>query len=249
MYALRTRFKKEIVSEFWPATKKGSRKVMILCGGAPSYPGKNEKLMGFLAKKGYWVFLPRYRGSWESGGQFLKKSPHLDVLDIINELPKGFKDFWDNKKYKIKKPEIYIIGSSFGGSAAVLASRNKRVKKIVAFSPVVDWSKKSKSEPLKWMGKFMKDAFGQGYRFSKKDWNKLGGGKFYNPESAAAKIDGRKILIFHAKDDKVVDFRPTKKFSENTGAKLNLLDRGGHLSLSATQSPKFWRVISKFLKN
>ena len=91
MYTLRTRFKKEIVSEFLPP-KKRSNKVIIICGGMPSYPSKRE-LQFFFRKKNFWSFVPRYRGSWESDGTFMRKSPHLDVLDIVDSLPKGFADF------------------------------------------------------------------------------------------------------------------------------------------------------------
>jgi len=53
----------------------------------PSIPSK-QPLMEFLSRNGYWVIYPRYRGAWESAGQFLEKSPHEDILDIIADLPK-----------------------------------------------------------------------------------------------------------------------------------------------------------------
>src|SRR3989344_3616458 len=93
MTIFRTRFKKDIVCEFLPPARKSSR-VVILCGGMPAYTGRKDALMEFFARKGYWVFLPRYRGSWESGGQFLKRSPHEDIIDVINGLSRGFPDLW-----------------------------------------------------------------------------------------------------------------------------------------------------------
>ena|ERR1700690_2779014 len=88
----RTRFKGEIVAEFLPPARPGKReKVIILCDGMPSIPSK-QPLVKFLAAKGYWVFYPRWRGAWESGGQFLAKSPHLDILDVIDELPRGVRE-------------------------------------------------------------------------------------------------------------------------------------------------------------
>jgi dipeptidyl aminopeptidase/acylaminoacyl peptidase len=80
----RTRFKQQIIAEFLPATSKSKKqRVIILCDGMPSMPRK-QALMEFLATEGYWVFYPRYRGSWESGGQFLEKSPDRDILDVID---------------------------------------------------------------------------------------------------------------------------------------------------------------------
>src|SRR3989344_271631 len=130
MHTLRTRFKKEIVTEFLPPRKKSS-KVIILCSGMPSVPYKPD-LMEFFSKKGYWVFYPRYRGSWESGGQFLKISPHQDIIDVIDSLPKGFKDAWGGKIYKVRPSKICLFGGSFGGPAAILASLDKRVNKVIA---------------------------------------------------------------------------------------------------------------------
>ncbi|MEX0931190.1 MAG: hypothetical protein WDZ88_00405 [Candidatus Paceibacterota bacterium] len=103
MYALRTRIKKDIVCEFLLPKKKTS-KVIILAGGAPGYPERTELLFS-LAKKGYAVFNPRYRGSWESGGSFLKVSPHKDILDIVDVLQSGFTDIVSGVLYAISKKD------------------------------------------------------------------------------------------------------------------------------------------------
>ncbi len=245
-YALRTRIKKEIVAEFLPPMRK-SNKVAILCGGMPGYPARKE-LMFFLAEKNFWVFSPRYRGSWESDGSFLEKSPHLDVIDVMDSLSSGFTDLWNNKKYKIKDPRIYLIGSSFGGPAAILASKDTRVKKIIALSPVVDWRVKSKIEPLDWLGKFTRVAFGNGYRFRQKDWDRLKSGTFYNPVSELGGLDRSKIYIIHAKDDEVVPIKPVIKFAKALGCKITVLKKGGHLSSSNLMRAVFWKRVNKFLK-
>jgi alpha-beta hydrolase superfamily lysophospholipase len=244
-HILRTRFKKDIVCEFLPPAKS-SRKVIILCGGMPGYPGKTA-VPEFLSKKGYWVFVPRYRGSWESGGSFLKVSPHRDVLDLIDELPRGFHDLWSGKMHKIARPEIYLIGASFGGAAVILASRDPRVRRAVAFSPVTDWRTEGNAEIDK-LGRFARVAFGNAYRGIAHDFDKLKAGSFYNPAHEAASIDGAKLLIFHAKDDKIVSAQTSVLFSRATGAKLVLLPRGGHFSTSNTMAPNFWKPIKRFLK-
>lgn len=245
-YTLRTRIKNKIIAEFVLPAKQ-SNKVIIICGGIFSYPAKKE-LMFFLSQKGYWVFVPRYRGSWESDGLFLDRSPHLDIIDVIDSLSTGFIDLWNNKKYKIQNPEVYLIGSSFGGPAVILASTDKRVKKAVAFSPVIDWRVESKLEPLDWLAEFGKIAFGNGYRFKQKDWNKLKNGKFYNPQAIVSKLDKNKIYIIHAKDDKVVCINPAIKFAKMLGCKITILKKGGHLSTSLTMKSIFWKRVNNFLK-
>jgi pimeloyl-ACP methyl ester carboxylesterase len=260
-YALRTRFKKEIVAEFLPAIVKRRRgkkvsaknRVVIILDGMPTIPSKRN-LIDFFSRKGYWVFHPRYRGSWESDGKFLEKSPEQDVLDVIDGLSKGFQslDYDDHKKYRVMPDEIIVIASSFGGPAGILASRDPRVKKVICVSPVVDWQAPSKSEPLPWFKKFVHDAFGNGYRFGsnaneERTWKKLARGKFYNPVRHVAEIDGSKLLIFHARDDESVRAREVIEFTNATGAILKLLKKGGHLS-SSRIIPKYWPQIAKFFR-
>src|ERR1700690_1536481 len=92
MQMLRTRFARDIVAEFLPPARRGKKqRVIILCDGMPSIPRK-QPLAEFLARKGYWVFYPRYRGAWESGGEFLRRSPHLDILDVVDGLQDEFRE-------------------------------------------------------------------------------------------------------------------------------------------------------------
>ncbi len=236
-HPLRTRIKKDIVSEFVPPSVRTSD-VIILCSGMPGYPAQSE-LMFLLAKLGYWVFLPRYRGSWESGGSLLKISPHEDILDLIDSLSDGFMSIWDGKVYKINNPKVRIIGSSFGGPAAILASTHKNVKKVVALSPVIDWRIESETEPLNKLKDFTLGAFGNGYRVNIKDWNKLKSGSFYNPISVVGSLNKKKIYVIHAKDDDVVYPSGSILFAEKLGCSFTLLKSGGHLSLS-----DIWRNAS-----
>lgn len=246
MHMLRTRFKGEIVAEFLPPRKR-SNKVIIFCDGMPGTPSK-KSLLQFFSKKGYWVFHPRYRGAWESKGNFLKISPEKDILDVIDQIPKGFTGIWSGKRYRVRPGAIYLFASSFGGPAAILASRDKRITKVIVFSPVVDWRAPSKAEPLDWLFGFTREAFGEAYRISRKNWNKLKTGIFYNPAAHAQEIDGRKLFIIHAKDDASVRFREVKNFAETVGAELLALKRGEHLSSSNFINPRFYGRIMKFIR-
>src|SRR3989344_658233 len=130
MHAFRTRFKKDIVAEFLPP-RRPSKKVIIFAGGMPSVPANGSRLVEFFSKKGFWVFYPRYRGTWESSGKFLNISPEQDVIDVINQLPKGFRSAWDGKVYRVIPKELYVVGVSFGGPAAILAIRDPRVTNAI----------------------------------------------------------------------------------------------------------------------
>ena len=245
----RARFKREILAEFLPPSRPGKKaRVIVLCDGMPSIPRK-QPLAEFLSRQGYWVFYPRYRGAWESRGVFLQKSPHQDILDIMDELPKGVRDIAFGQKFSLSPEEYIVVGGSFGGPAAILCSLDRRVKRVVANCPVVDWSALSKSENAEtsnpsYVG-YIREAFGDAYRLSAKNWNKLHTGRFYSPLHHAKDIDPTKILMFHAKDDPYIPWQTVAQFAERTGARLKLLKRGGHLSTSHVV-PRYWPQIHRF---
>ena len=247
----RTRFKHEIVTEFLaPARPRRQQNVILLCDGMPSVPRK-QPLAEFLSRKGYWVFYPRYRGAWESAGMFLERSPHEDILDVVEELPKGFRDLAFGQRFSLTPGRIVVIGGSFGGAAAILCSLDPRVTRVVANCPVVDWSILPKSEKRETSNPnyaaYIREAFGHGYRLSDRNWNKLHGGKFYNPAYHSREIEPAKIMMFHAKDDPYVPWRSVDKFARRTGAKLKLLARGGHLRTEFVVQ-RYWPQISRFLE-
>ena len=248
----RARFKKQIVAEFLPPSRPVKiQKVIILCDGMPSIPRK-QPLMEFLSRKGYWVFYPRYRGAWESDGQFLEKSPHEDILDVVEELAKGIQEVSFGRRFCLSPDEIFVIGGSFGGAAAILASLDPRVKKVVANCPVVDWAILPRSERKETSNRsypaYIRAAFGNGYRLSNMNWNKLRSGTFYNPSYHADEIMASKIMIFHAQDDPYVPYQSVQRFAKRTGVTFKLFRRGGHLRTEHIVQ-KYWPQISMFFRS
>jgi pimeloyl-ACP methyl ester carboxylesterase len=248
----RARFKRDIVTEFLPPARTGKvQRAIILCDGMPSIPRK-QPLVEFLSGKGYWVFYPRYRGAWESGGEFLARSPHLDILDVVGGLSREFRELAFGLRFRVSVDEFFVIGGSFGGAAAILSSLDPRVKKVVANCPVVDWAilpreqKKETSNPS--YAAYIRAAFGNGYRLSDRNWKKLFGGKFYNPIHHAAEVSPSKIMMFHAQDDPAIPYQSVRKFARVTGVKLKLLRRGGHLSTDLIVR-KYWAEIRAFFEN
>lgn len=245
----RTRFKKEIVAEFSPPARPSKQqRVIILCDGMPSIPRK-QALVEYLSTKGYWVFYPRWRGAWESGGQFLERSPHEDILDVVSELPNGFEELAFGRKFRCSPHKVFVIGGSFGGAAAILSSLDPRITKVIANCPVVDWAilpkeqKKETSNPS--YPAYIRAAFGNGYRLSAKNWNKLHGGVFYNPTHHIRELTPSKILMFHAKDDPYIPWKMVDGFAERAGIKLKLLSQGGHLRTEYVVR-KYWPQIKRF---
>ncbi|MGC2742774.1 MAG: alpha/beta hydrolase family protein, partial [Candidatus Angelobacter sp.] len=124
--------------------------------------------------------------------------------------------------------------------------------KVIANCPVVDWGILAKEERLETSkpnyAAYIREAFGNGYRLSDRNWRKLHGGKFYNPAHHIEEINPKKIIMFHAKDDPYVPYRSVKAFADLTGIKLNSFARGGHLSTEMIVQ-KYWKRIEKFFES
>ena len=224
------------------------QKLVVLCDGMPSIPRK-QGLADFLSKKGFWVIYPRYRGAWESGGEFLEKSPHQDILDILDELPAELEEIAFRRHFRLAPDEVFAIGGSFGGAAALLLSLDARVKRVVANASVVDWSILEEAEKAETSrdnyADYIREAFGSAYRLSDANWNRLRSGAFYNPWQRKNEINGSKVFLFHAKDDPNVPYGRTREFAEITGARLKTLRRGGHLSTDFVIR-RYWSEIKRF---
>lgn len=245
----RTRFG-DIVSEFW-APAKPSRRAIIICDGCPSVPSK-AALGEFLAKKGFWVFHMRYRGTWESGGQFLDHSPHEDILHVIARLNLGFDGLYTKEHYLLDIDDVTVIGTSFGGGAALIAGTSDMVNRVIAVAPVIDFAhieKHSKVEKTKDFMHALLFGFEGAYRVLPRNILKLATGKYYNPISFVKSMRKEKVLIFHALDDKVVPVGALRAFAKTLRIKPVLVKEGGHFSSSILMQSEFWKVAKVHLKN
>ena len=247
IYPLRTRIAGDIVAEVMLPTKQTGN-VAVIATGLPSSPEKRE-LLDFLARQGYVTVLPRYRGTWESGGYFLDHSPADDIRDVIDTLVRDQSviDIATRQRVPIRVRTVHLFGSSFGGPAVLLNSRHPIVKKVIAISPVLDWSVEGEDEPFDQHVQFVVAGFGGVYRVrEKRNWNKLVKTNFYNPLAHTNTLDGKKIFILHAEDDRIVPHEPLFDFIHQTGAKYYLKPHGGHRLRIVHQF--LWKKIDAFLR-
>lgn len=245
-YPFRVRLAGEIVAEIVLPERQTGR-VAILATGLPSSPSKGD-LLRFFADQGYVAILPRYRGTWESGGVFLEHSPAQDITDTIDILSSSptLIDLATGESFSLRTKTFHLFGFSFGGPAVLLNSTHPLVKKVIALSPVLDWKKEGEDEPFEKHILFVTAGFGGVYRANQPDdWRKLLQSDFYNPLTQTENVDGRKIFIIHARDDRVVPYEPVLEFAAETGASVYLKPHDGH-HLRLTHR-FLWKKISNFL--
>lgn len=170
---------------------------------------------------------------------------------MIDSLSEPVKDIAFGQRFRLVADRVFVIGGSFGGAAAILCSLDGRVHKVIANCPVVDWAILPKSEKKETSNPnyaaYIREAFGNAYRLSDRNWKKLGKGSFYNPSHHIAEITPSKVLMFHAQDDPYVPYSSVKRFADRTGVTLTSLRRGGHLRTEYVVQ-KYWERISRFFK-
>jgi len=247
MHAKRFLIGEELLVEFLPPKGRAKKKAVILLPGMPSSPCKSHVLK-FFSGKGFPCFLLRYRGTWESKGEFLKESPKKDVLDLISACKNPMKEAWAGEDFELSFDNFIVVGSSFGGSVALECADILEVSKIISMSPVVDWSTEGEEEPLDLLENQVNTAFGGAFRFRSENWKKFISGKIFNPVNSFKKENAGKVFIAYSTDDKVIDIHSVEKFVENFGTCTKIYKKCGHLSLSHIKSFFFWRRVKKFLK-
>ena len=240
---------KDIVFEFSPSTGE-IKGVIILCEGLPAVP-KQKELISFLSSRNYFIVYPRYKGTWESNGKFLSESPVNDLEEIMNLLKKReITELYSNKTFSIDTDNIIIIGSSLGGSIALSCSKNNLASKIVVFSPIVNFSAhndKNQEQDLIWLEKFVRKAFGMGYRYKREDWVNMTKGLIFNPPQEIEKDRAKDILVIFGKQDTEIDFKKIENYTEKNKIETICLKDEGHLSFSKI-SQEIWDKVFDWLK-
>jgi hypothetical protein len=135
--------------------------------------------------------------------KFLRRSPHEDILDINDELPTELEEIAFGRSFQLAPNQVFAIGGNSGGTAGILLSLDSRVTRVVVNCAVVDWSILDQAEKAETSkenyAEYIREAFGNRYRLSDANWDKLRGGAFYNPWHHRTEIDASKVLM-HTKD-------------------------------------------------
>ncbi len=250
MKPMRLRINKDIVTEFLPPRHGTSDRAIVVCDGLPSVPSKRH-VLEYWSKKGFWVFHPRYKGTWESSGRFLDHDPTDDIIEVARVIrAETVSNVYDHTEYTPHIQKVIVMGASFGGAVALLSSLYPEVDKAVAISPVVDWAAELKNtiEPLSGVKNEIRDGFGEAYRFSDHDFDRLGREvDFFNPIAHINKYNSKKLFILHAKDDMIVSLPAIEQFIETTGCEYVMKKRGGHLSSSISTTIFGGRGLRRFV--
>lgn len=216
---------------------------LIYCPGLPSAP-KYPHLLEHLNAEGFIGVALRYRGTWESSGCFLRRSPVEDVRSVLRMLKRGsFTELATGKRVHFNAGPISIIGSSFGGYVALEAMKRLGIERGLLLAPVIRNSEigngEYEEEDSTWLRRFILHAFPNVYRPSRGGYERLITDAFGDGYDLRG-LEGKQLLIFHSRDDTVININRSRRFvrecrEKGVRATLRELRRGHHISLNGKQ--------------
>jgi len=221
----------------------------------PGFPSGNDfsDLMAFFYEKGYHVFVPRYRGTYQSAGVFLSKSPVDDIAFFMENLDSGYaKNMWDMKRETFKINKKILVSGSFGGSIALgLAARYGKISHLILQAPVWDFrthNAEGGEQDFDKITEFVRSSYKNCYRFRFKSLTKkLGKFDELNPAYYLPRVKEIPILVMHDPNDNEVLLKHTKEH-------MTFLERGTYLEhylghkLTRDILAAYWKDIDKFIK-
>ena len=223
----------------------------------PGFPSGNDfnELIAFFFERGYHVFVPRYRGSYQSAGIFLSKNPVDDLIYFIDNLDEGSaKNLWDMKKEEFRINKKILLSVNFGGPIALgVAAKSGNVSHVILEAPIWDFKVHNEGgdeRDLQNLTEFVRNAYKNCYRFKFKGMTrKLNKFEELNPAYYLPKLSesGIPLLIMHDPNDKIVSIKHTRQ-------KLALLPKATYLEhylghkLNRDLLVAYWKEIDKFIK-
>lgn len=221
----------------------------------PGFPVRNfyDELIGLFYEHGYHVFVPRYRGSYQSSGSFLSKNPVDDVIFFMEHLAKGnVKNLLDMKQQSFSVNKKLLLGSSFGGAIACgVAAKHPVFSHLILAAPVWDFAKQNErgdEQDLKKLTAFVKRAYKNCYRFMFDDvTRRLSRFHELKPEYYLPLLQKMPVLVLHDPNDKIVAFRHTKEMIAKLPRATLIEHYFGH---GAVEVPlrAYWKEADKFVK-
>lgn len=223
----------------------------------PGFPSRNDfkDLIKFFFERGYHVFVPRYRGSYQSSGIFLSKNPVDDLILFTEHLKKGeAKSLWDMEKKTFKINKKILLTESFGAPIALgLAAKSKEFSHVIVQAPIWDFvthNRDKDEQDLAHLSDFVQRAYKNCYRFKLKNiMRKLWKFDELRPEYylPIANDSALPVLAMHDTNDRMVAFKKTKEMSERM-KRFTLIEHYLGHKLKVDVLGAFWKDIDKFIK-
>jgi esterase/lipase len=212
---------------------------VIILDGLPSNPSDRNQLIQKLSQQNLDVFFPRYEGTWESKGEFLKRAPSKAITEFIKALRRGI--VLNDKKYIAQK--IFILGASFGGGVALDIASQNIANKICVVSPVISFKKVVGIDTLK---NYLGAAYPKDYRFDPKNWQKLLEDGLWDLDDNKIK-NSSDVLILAGDADNQIKKADILEFGKKNKIRIGIYNFG-HITLGKITESMLEEILEFFSK-
>lgn len=198
---------------YWEHTRQNSEAsdtCIIIASGCPTNYNEDE-ILTFLTIRKYDVVTFHYSATGKSTGiQFVP--PEDDLKTVLGTFKNQYK-------------KLIVIGNSYGGFAALSVTKELRAcDKIIAISPVIDFSTLKGSNTL---AQYVTQTHKGFYRFSEKDMSKY----LQNTGLITDVSPSNQISIIHGQNDPEIASKDITEFCSKHDIGLQILPTK-HLSLN-----------------
>lgn len=212
--------KKQISISLWLNGENGN---IILAPGLPQYIDKYHPFVRQAERLGLNLFVPKYIGTHESGGEFSLKNSVKTINDTIRLVESGNAiELYAKKRVNWKTKKTVLLGFSYGALPSVLASGDVQRMMICPFLfPDFHVGAGCAGENIVKTLKFLETAYKNIYRINT---------KYFLRELANLKINSKKermVFIFGEEDESIpmAEVNKIKQYYKNSDIAFK---KGGH---------------------
>lgn len=179
-------------------------KLIIFSHGMDSSKESYLQEIAYIAKNGFMVLGFDYFGTNESDGLLKGFGNSLYSLNVVMNYLKS------NDEYKSK--DIYVIGHSWGGYAALnIVNLHKNIKGIVALAPAVSFKRTLRDS-------YIKQNILITSMMMLVEKLKFGKYSLYDGKDSINNYDGR-VMVIQSKNDNVLPYRSSLEYIKNNTKK------------------------------
>ena len=197
---------------------------VIFCPGLPQYPSNYHPFIQDLIATGCNIFVPRYKGTWESDGDFSPQSSIESVAKAIDIAKRGsiFETFSEKKKDWTPGLRTVLIGFSYGAMPALANSHlaDKTILLMPFLYPLRD--DPSTIEMTKTLD-FLKRGYRNVYRSSS---DTRGFMEYVGVYDKLESQLNQPVLIIQGEKDKVISKRQLDWAQKHTNAEIKPINIG-----------------------
>jgi predicted nucleotidyltransferase len=217
--------------------------VIIFLNGLPR-PAQTQEISDYFVRNGYLFINLYYPGYWEAPGEMSFSNLGAQVIAFAQALKAGemFEAF-SGRNLTLKIGKIFLVGSSFGASVS-LAAQDDAFSKIVAVSPLIDFSAHQETIDI------LRDKlvfFREVVRLSA-DSQTEESLFVLDQKSQKLRLSPEKILLVADKLDKQINFASVQEYADSHKISLLKTDSGDH-GYKIIKQDRIFEQIFNFIKN